>query len=153
MDIFGFSRPSSGIKTYSIVMKSEAFLNDDELAHFYSVLRSRFDAIEIKPTKKRLSHIYDYIRFYKEDLLNSPEDSFDFIFNDKILLNRYGMHSLSALVQPLEYQGKLNKISLDIFSQNNGHKGKEMYFNIKLLEIEACVLKYKLDFMHSGTCY
>ena len=134
-------------------MKCEAFLNDDELAHFYKELKFRFDAFDIKPIKKRLSLIYDYIRFYKEDLLNSPEDSFDFVFNDKILINRYGMHSLSALVQPLEYQGKFNKISLDTFSQNYGHKGKEMYFKIKLLEIEAYVLKYKLDFMHSGTCY
>lgn len=134
-------------------MKCEAFLNDDELANFYNVLKSRFDAFEIKPIKKRLSLIYEYIRFYKEDMLNSPEDSFDYIFNDKILLNRYGMHSLSALIQPLEYQSKFNKISLDTFSQNYGHKGKEMYFKIKLLEIEVYVLKYKLDFMHLGTCY
>ena len=131
----------------------EAILNPGDLTNYLGVLRTCFVPYNLEPKKKHLILIYEYIRLYKEDLLNSPEDSFDFVFNDKILLNRYGMHSLSALVQPLEYQGKFNKISLDIFSQNNGHKGKEMYFKIKLLEIEACVLKYKLDFMHSGTCY
>lgn len=134
-------------------MRHELFLNPQELTNYLRVLRACFVPYNIEPAKKHLNLIYDYIRFYKEDLLNSPEDSFNFVFNDKILLNRYGMHSLSALVQPLEYQGKFNKISLDTFSQNYGHKGKEMYFKIKLLEIEAYVLKYKLDFMHSGTCY
>jgi hypothetical protein len=131
----------------------ESVLPNDILKTYFDGLTSCIISIGLKPTKRHLNLIYDYIRFYKEDLLNSPEDSFDFVFNDKILLNRYGMHSLSALVQPLEYQGKFNKISLDTFSQNYGHKGKEMYFKIKLLEIEAYVLKYKLDFMHSGTCY
>jgi hypothetical protein len=131
----------------------EIFLPNDILKNYLEVLRACFVPYNVEPIKKHLNLIYDYIRFYKEDLLNSPEDSFDFVFNDKILLNRYGMHSLSALVQPLEYQGKFKKISLDTFSQNYGHKGKEMYFKIKLLEIEANVLKYKLDLMHLGTCY
>lgn len=134
-------------------MRLEAFLNREDLTNYLGVLRTCFVPYNIEPTKKHLNLIYDYIRFYKEDLINSPEDSFDFVFNDKTLLSRYGMHSISALIQPLEYQGKFNKISLDTFSQNYGHKGKEMYFKIKLLEIEAYVLKYKLDFMHSGTCY
>jgi hypothetical protein len=131
----------------------EAILNPVDLTNYLGVLRTCFVPYNIEPAKKHLNLIYDYIRFYKEDLLNSPEDSFDFVFNDKILLNRYGMHSISALVPPLEYQGKFNKISLDIFSQNYGHKGKEMYFKIKLLEIEAYVLKYNLDFLHTGTSY
>lgn len=131
----------------------EAILNPGDLTNYLGVLRTCFVPFNIEPTKKHLNLIYDYIRFYKEDLINSPEDSFDFIFNDKTLLSRYGMHSLSALIQPFEYQGKFNKISLDTFSQSYGHKGKEMYFKIKLLEIEAYVLKYKLDFMDSGTCY
>jgi hypothetical protein len=134
-------------------MRLEAFLNREDLTNYLGVLRTCFVPYNIEPKKKHLNLIYDYIRFYKEDLLNSPEDSFDFVFNDKILLSRYGMQSLSALIQPLEYQGKFNKISLDNFSQNYGHKGKEMYFKIKLLEIEAYFLKYKLDFLYSGTSY
>ena len=134
-------------------MRLEAFLNREDLNKYLGVLRTCYFPYHIEPTKKHLNLIYDYIRFYKEDLINSPEDSFDFIFNDKSLLSRYGMHSLSALIQPLEYQGKFNKISLDTFSQSYGSKGKETYFKIKILEIEACVLKYRLDFMHMGTCY
>jgi hypothetical protein len=134
-------------------MRLEAFLNREDLTNYLGMLRTCFVPYNIEPAKKHLNLIYDYIRFYKDDLLNSPEDSFDFIFNDKMLLNRYGMLSLSALVPPLEYQGKFNKISLDIFSQNYGHKGKVMYFKIKLLEIEVYVLKYKLDFLHTGTSY
>ncbi len=134
-------------------MRLEAILNPEDLTNYLGVLRTCFAPYNIKPFKKHLNLIYDYIRFYKDDLLSSPEAYFDLIFNDKILLNRYGMHGLSALVQPLEYQGKLNNISLDTFCQNYGHKGKEIYFKIKLLEIEAYVLKYKLDYMHIGTNY
>lgn len=134
-------------------MRLEAILNPEDLTNYLAVLRTCFVPYNIKPVNKHLNHIYDYIRFYKEDLLSSPEASFDFIFNDKTLLSRYGIHDINALIQPLEYQGKFDKISLDAFSLFYGSKGKEIYFKIKLLEIEASVLKYRLDFMHLGTCY
>jgi hypothetical protein len=133
-------------------MRIEAILNPEDLTNYLEVLKTCFVPYNIKPAKKHLNLIYDYIRFYKEDKLNSPEASFDFIFNDKILLNSYGMHSLSDLSQPLEYRGIFYEISRDTFSQSYGHKGKEMYFKIKLLEIEAYVLQYKLAYMDSGTC-
>lgn len=134
-------------------MRLEAILNSEDLTNYLGVIRTCFVPYNIKPVKKHLNLIYDYIRFYKEDLLSSPEASFDFIFNDKTLLSRYGIHDLSALIQPLKYQGKFDKISLDTFSLSYGSKGKEIYFKIKQLEIEASVLKYRLDFMDTSICY
>jgi hypothetical protein len=134
-------------------MRLEAILNPEDLTHYLGVLSDCFVQYNIKPVKKHINLIYDYIRFYKEDLLSSPEASFDFIFNDKTLLSRYGIHDLSALIQPLKYRGKFDKISLDTFSLTYGSRGKEIYFKIKLLEIESSVLKYKLDFMDTSICH
>lgn len=65
-------------------MRLEAILNPEDLTHYLGVLSDCFVQYNIKPVKKHINLIYDYIRFYKEDLLSSPEASFDFIFNDKM---------------------------------------------------------------------
>lgn len=134
-------------------MRLEAILNPEDLTHYLGVLRTCYVPYNIKPAKKHLNLIYEYIRYFNEELLSSPEASFDFIFNDKTLLSRYGMHDLSALIQPLKYRENFDKICMDTFSLNYGSRGKEIYFKIKLLEIEASVLKYKLDFMNMSICY
>lgn len=116
-------------------MNIEAILPEEKLSNYFDRLSGCLISNGLKPTKKQLYLVYDYIRYYQAVLLNSPEKSFDFIFNDKQALQHYGV------------------INLRIFNENYGNKGKQTYIKIKLLEVEVSVLKYKLDHMHIGINY
>ena len=114
-------------------MKIEAILLGEILDKYKEGIATCFINSGYKPSKKQLNLVYDFIRFTEASLLNSPKMSFEFIFNDKALLNRYGL------------------LSFDTMHESYGYLGKNIYFKIKLLEVEAYVLKYKLDYMHIGT--
>jgi hypothetical protein len=116
-------------------MTEECILPDDLLVKYQNGLVSCFSRCGMKPTKKQIKLIYDYIRFYHHNFLNSPEQSFDFIFKNEDLLKEYDISIL------------------EVSSNLLVNKRTVIYFKIRMLQIEALVLEYKLGFMYDGTCY
>lgn len=116
-------------------MKHEFILEDKELIKYLEEVKTCFSLHAYKIKRKKLNLIYDYIRFYKSDFLGDAHGSFNYILEDTALLSSLGLNHFSNMENEYTY------------------KGKYIYFELKLLEIESCVLKYKLSYMNTGICY
>lgn len=116
-------------------MKEESILNDKELNKYLEEVKSYFLVHLYKVKRKQLNLFYDYIRFYKYEYLGDSEGSFNYVFQDIELLSNLGLDDYRDMEKSYTYAGK------------------HIYMDIKLLDIESCVLRYKLSCMELGINY
>jgi hypothetical protein len=110
----------------------ERILLETELNLFYIGIKNCLILEGIKPTKKHLESIYDYVRLNNKFSLNNPQKTFYELLNEKDDLLFFEVNSFDGVYDSYGIFGKIN------------------FIKIKLLEIEIYVKKHKLYLSHIG---
>lgn len=116
-------------------MKEECILNENDLNKYLLEVKACFLSHFYKVNHKQLKLVYDYIRFYKNEYLGDSVGSFNYVFQDVELLSNLGLDDYKDMEKSYSYAGK------------------HIYFDIKLLDVESSVLRYKLSYMNLGINY
>ena len=116
-------------------MKEECILNDKELNNYLEEVKACFLEHLYEVEDRQLNLFYDYIRFYKHEYIADSRNSFNYVFQDVELLSNLGLDDFKDMDKRFSFSGK------------------HVYIDIKLLDIESSVLRYKLSYMELGINY